>query len=248
MFNLKHTRCRVWLDGIPLHELDPAILVTDVQEQPPSMNVLTHPLVHGDGLRVTKRTRQSLSVAVRFLVREYDTLRRKAVMQKIVAWANAGRYLTLSDRPGQRLRVEVDALPTITSALKWTQEMSLVFTAYAVPFWESEFPTTLTTAASAELMVPGNASHVPVEASIHPTGDTVTISVDATAITLTGLSGDVAITHDDRGLLRISSGGQSLLASRTPASSDDLLAVPGRVNTFSITGGTATFSVRGRWL
>lgn len=241
------TRYGVWLDHLALHDIDPTICITDIQEQPGASNVVTHPRAAGHGLFVTRRSRESLSVVVRFAVREYDVTRRKAIVQRITAWAKAGRYLSVNDRPGQVLCVEVDELPTITSALKWTQDMAITFTAYALPFWRDEYPTILTTSGEDFMLVPGDADSAQVDASIRPDGDSVTISVGDTSITLEGISNDVEISHGDDGILRITSGGESIFAKRTPQSSDDLLAVPGRANAVSITGGTATVRVRGCW-
>lgn len=240
-------RYGVWLDGLPLHEIDPTIILTDIIEQPAAVDVVSYPRAQGSGTRVSKRTRQSLSVSVRFRIWEYNVTRRKAVMQKVIAWAKGGKRLAVNDRPAQRLRVEVDELPTIQSALHWQQEISLTFTAYAFPFWENDYADSLTTSGAASMYVAGDADSAPVDVSITPSGSKVTVKADQTTITLTGISGDVEISHGDDGLLRIVSGGESILFHRTPESSDDLFVTPGRVNDFSIEGGTATFRVRGVW-
>lgn len=241
------TRYGVWLDGLPLHEIDPAIYITDIQEQAPHMNVATVARAKGDGLFVTRRSRESLSVQVGFTIREYDTARRKSIMQKVIAWAKGGKYLSISDRPDQRLRIEVDQLPTISSSLKWTQELSIVFTAYAFPYWENTYADTITTTSNASMTVMGDADHAPVDATIEGANGTVTITADKTTITLENVSGSVEISHGDDGILRIMAGGQSILSKRTPESSDDLIATPGRLNDFIVSGGTATFRVRGVW-
>lgn len=241
------TRYGAWLDGLPLDRISPAIYITDIREEPAAMNVLTLPRASGNGSFVTRRTRDSLSVTIRFAIREYDTVRRKAILQDIITWAKKGKHLSISDRPGQRLRVAVDELPTIQSALRWTQELSLTFTAYSSPFWENDYADSLTTSGAASMTVAGDADSATVDVSITPSGDTVTVKADQTTITLTDLSGAVEITHGDDGLLRIVSGGESILSHRTPESSDDLTATPGRVNDFSVEGGTATFRVRGVW-
>lgn len=241
------TRYSAWLDGLPLHEIDPTIYILDIQEDPAQMDISTAPKAGGAGRFVVTRKRQTLSVTILFAIREQDVTRRKAVMQKVIAWAKGGKYLAINDRPDQRLRVEVDELPTVQSALRWTQDLSITFTAYAFPFWENAYTDSLTTSGAASMSVAGDADSAPVDVSITPSGSTVTVKADRTTITLTDLSGDVEITHGDDGLLRIVSGGESILSHRTPESSDDLTATPGRVNDFSIEGGTATFRVRGVW-
>jgi hypothetical protein len=241
------TRYSAWLDGLPLHEIDPTIYILDIQEDPAQMDVSTAAKAGGFGRFVVARQRQTLSVTISFAIREYDVTRRKAIMQKVIAWAKGGKYLAINDRPGQRLHVEVDELPTIQSSLRWTQLLCITFMAYAFPFGVNEYPDTLTTSGVASMMVMGDADSAPVDVSITPSGSTVTVRADQTTITLTDLSGAVEITHGDDGLLRIVSGGESILSNRTPESSDDLTATPGRVNDFSIEGGTATFRVRGVW-
>lgn len=243
------TRYQVWLDGLPMHGLDPAIIVTDIMEETASMDVVTHPKASGDGLHVAKRTRQSLSVVVRFCIYEYSVTRRKAVMQQIVAWAKAGKYLSINDRPDQRLRVEVDELPTIASAMKWTQELSVTFTAYAMPYWEDEEATTVSVAngGTSSVYVPGDADRAVVNATITPTATTVTVQAGNTSITLEGVTKAVEISHGDDGILRIVSGGEGIMAARAPESDDELTVTPGATNDFGVSGGTAVFSVRGVW-
>lgn len=240
------TRYGVWLDGLPLHAIDPTIYITDIQEQPSHMDVQTHPRASGDGLRVTKRTRQSLSVVVRFVVREYDVMRRKAILQKIIGWAKAGKYLEINDRPEQRLRVEVDTMPTIQSALRWTQELSIAFTAYGSPYWEESMPDTFTTSGTVQQLVNGDADKAFPDVEVSPSASTVTVTVGDSHITLENVSGAVLIAHDN-GVLSITEDGVPVLGKRTADSSDDLVCIPGEVNTFSVAGGSALFTVRGRW-
>lgn len=243
------TRYGVWLDGLPLHELDPAIIVTNIIEQPAAVDVVSYPRARGAGTRVTNRTRRSLSVSVRFCIWDYDVIRRKAVMQKVIAWAKGGKYLSINDRPGQRLRVEVDELPVVQSSLHWQQEISLTFTAYANPYWEEETATVVNAinAAIFSADIPGDADIAMVDAVIQANNATITVKADKSTITLKDVSGVVEISHGDDGILRIMSNGESILSHRTPESSDDLTATPGKVNQFSVSGGTAVFSIRGVW-
>lgn len=251
------TRCPVWLDGQGLHEIDPRIIITDVCENPPAMLLATAARAQGDGMRLLRRTRQSASVTVRFLIREYAAAQRKALLQKVSAWAQ-GTTLAIGDRPGQHLHVSADALPTVTSMLKWTEELSVTLTAYALPYWQSDAPAALTTAASGSLMVEGTAPYAQADATLLTGGlantTVLTVQVDDTTITLEGLSlppgSEVTFTHDEQGRLHIACGGASLLAFRTAASADDLLAVPGRSNTVSCHADqpvTAAFSIKGVW-
>lgn len=242
------TRYSAWLDGLPLHEIDPTIYILDIQENPANIDVSTAPKAGGYGRFVVTRQRQTLSVAILFAIREYDVVRRKAILQKIITWAKGGKALAINDRPGQHLRVEVDELPTITSALQWTQAISIVFTAYDFPFWVEDYASELVVSGDASMYVSGNADISPVDATIIPTSNTITVKADKTTITVTNVPGKVEISHGDDGILRITSNGQSILSHRTPESSDYLNVAPGRINKFSVSGGTATFKIKGVWV
>lgn len=243
------TRYEAWLDAIPLSGIDPAIYITDIQEKEPIMNVVTVARSAGDGLFTLRRSREALSVQIKFQVREYDTARRKDIAQKIAAWAKNGGMLAISDRPRQVLRVEMDAAPRVTSALKWTQELSLTLTAYAFPYWQEDTPEELQTGGTASIMVQGDAPRAMVDAVVNASASTVSVSVGDQTITLADIStGPLEIRHGDDGILRILSNGAPVLSKRTTNSADDLFALPGEENTFSVSGGTATFYVRGAWL
>ena len=72
------TRYEVYLDGTPLSAVDPAILVTDVEECAPREALLSAAYARGHGTHLLSRRRESLSVRVSFMIREYDPARRKA--------------------------------------------------------------------------------------------------------------------------------------------------------------------------
>jgi len=163
--------------------------------------------------------------------------------------------LTVNDRPGQRLRVRCTALPVITSALRWTETLSVVFTAHEVPFWEAEQPVSVSAGAasaiSAMLYVPGAGDAAWLDAELVCSGTaTVTITTPLSRMTLTSLSGTVRIHHDE-GVLAIVGDGASLLTRRTADSSDDLLVVPGEENRIRVSSSasvSAVFSTRGCFL
>lgn len=242
------TRFRVWLDGQGLHDLDDTLIITDVKELPAQEDLHTVPGLT-TGARLVRRVRRSLSVQIRFMVRQRDPVLRKAVMEAVRAWAG-GRVLTLSDRPCQQLQVVCDHLPMAASALKWTEECTLTLTAYALPYWQSETPSTLTTSSSGEIPIPGNGPCTPVDVTLTPHNSLVTLAADICRITLEDVAVGTPVTlgHNDDGRLFIRQGERSLLASRTADSADDLLVVPGKRCIFSVSGGTATFSARGVWL
>lgn len=244
------TRYSVWLDNIPLHGIHPSIYVLDIQETTAQTTVETAAMAGPYGTAVLSDRRERLDVTVSFAIRNLDPSQRKAIMSKIHEWARSGTRLSISDRPGMSLGVRVDKLPTVKSALKWTEKLDITFTAYAFPFWvdDEELSVSIEDGGTYEKHIPGNGNFAPVNAVITAKSDTVTVSVDGKRIVLSGIStGTVVISHDNNGYLRIMSNGASILSKRTAESADDLIATPGRKNTFSVTGGAATFSVRGVW-
>lgn len=250
------TRYSAWMDGAALHDIDPTIYVMDIAESAPTVNTLSAACGTGDGMRIISRRRQTIAVAVRVMVHEYDPAKRKAIFGKIAAWATGGKYLTIGDRPEQRLRVHCDTPPVTGSALRWTNTANITFTAYETPYWEDDTPTTQSKTGangSMTLSVPGNAGKTTVDVTMENTGtDTITdfaIAVNDTQFVFSGLSvaaGEtLKIAYDDDGILQLPA------QNRTPESSDDLLAVCGTNNAVSYTANasvTVTVSARGRWL
>lgn len=249
------TQFHVWLRGEALESVDSAIRITDVQELPPKELRSTARRCQGDGLTIIEQARQSLTVAVRFLIREARPIQRKAILRQVQTWAAPGGRLTISDRPGQFLNVVAEGLPTIESSLRWTDEMMVQFTACDVPYWEEEQTVEC---SPGRVYIPGNAPHTPVDFRwIVPGGAAaLCISTPMSTITLQGLTAscgqELVLTHR-QGILTATLGGADVLSARTPDSSDDLLLPCGQSSTISLTvNGSASqdgrFSARGRWL
>ena len=248
-------RYQVWLDGRNLHDIDPAIRVIDVKEHVPACRLDVLPRAMGDGQHVTRRSRDALSVTVSFVIREYAPQRRKAILQEILVWAQ-GSVLQLGDRPGQQLTVEADALPSLQSALKWTEACAVTFTARNIPYWEASFPAESTTAV---LEPQGNVPCCPLDIrwTSQQTGNiTLAIETPLSRMVFSDMPvsvGQTFVVFHTAGLLAATVAGQDALPFRTPESSDDLLIPCGTGSTVTITvDGTPaagyTLSARGRWL
>lgn len=244
------------LRGVPMESIDPVVRVTDVTELPPRMWVTTAPTAR-HGLKLLRRVRESLTVRVSFLMHEYDPARRRELLSRVHAWADRGGWLTTSDRPGQRLSVVCDTLPTL-SALCWSDELQLEFTAYAVPFWETEAESETVTDSTATLTLDGNADGCPVSAEITNAGantlTTLTLQCGNTQMTFDGLAlapGGAFTLTAENGLLRAEVQGESVLMRRTADSSDLLLADGGVETAVRVSADQAVharFHARGRWL
>ena len=244
------------LNGVTPESLDPALRVTDLTELAPRTRMESLPMGR-HGRRVLQQTRESLTVRVHLRCPEYDPVRRRIAMGKLHAWAVSGGVLTTSDRPGLQLMVDYASLPAM-SALSWSDELLVDLTACAVPFWEYEGETSVTTAASAALTLPGTAPECPVSVAVTNTGasplTTLTLTCGETQMTFSDLAlpaGGVFTLNIADGLLRADAAGESVLMHRSADSSDFLLA-PGGVSTpvsvQSDQAVSAVFSGRGRLL
>ena len=247
------------LDGQGLQAIDPAIVITDIAESAPEVQLRT--AESPQGLRVTGMQRRSLSVTVTFLVWERSPMRRAAILQRIAAWAR-GSLLTVSHRPGQRLPCMCTGLPEPGSALKWSAPLSAI----DCPWWEAAqataaWITPATTQGSAVLQPVGTAEDTPVEALVFnqssETLQALTLLCGDTRLTfgaLNMLPGErLHVGHDSHGLLTLTVLGEtsrSVMHLRTPDSSDELLARCSAANVVSVAADqpvTAKFSARGRF-
>ena len=234
------TRYSAWLDGEGLQDIDKTIIILDIQEQLPQSRIQTAGWAAGrDGTRFIRETTLTRSVTIRLQVREYDVTRRKTITSDVAAWAAKGGYLTINDRPGQRLKVRCSSLPVVASALKWTDTLIITLTAYEWPYWEDESTHSATlsgdTYAALDLYVPGNGPYAYMSGDLSFSGvSTVEISAGETQFTVQNVSGSLKWGYED-GILYIRSGNASVMAYRTPSSSDDLIVTPGKRNRIVIT-------------
>lgn len=250
------SRYNVFLNNIALSDIHDDLYVADIQYQGGEISNTLAALANRPGALVTRRYTEKTSVTVYFDLYVYNPADRQEAMKDIIAWAKGGGVLETSDRPLQRLRVICEAYPTITSALKYTERLSVTFAAYTLPYWEEKIPTTLTVADNNAhtLHVPGNVDEAAalVDVTLTMTGSASTLKVQAgdNEITLSGLSlsaNDVVrFYHDENLFLHIVKGTASLLDKRSGA--DDLAVPCGAASTVKITGSaSALFSVRGLW-
>lgn len=260
------TLCDCRLNGLSPAAIDPAVLLIDVREHPPQMSRLTLPMAGREGLQLTRQQRASLSVTCELELHDPDPVRRKSLCQRVARWAAPGGWLTLSDRPGQRLRVTCDAPPVLPSALHWTQPVSVTFTAWEAPWWEDARPTAATATAPAAtgslLLRPPGDLPAPLAASFTAQGavSALSLACGGATVALSGLAmaaGEtLTIDYDDRQLLRIvirSGAGaeRSALRCRSADSPDDLWLTPRQDNKVSWQAAgpvTASVSARGRYL
>ena len=255
------TRFQVQLDGIDLHQLDENVYIIDVTEEAPSPIIRTGGTTKPFGSLVIDIRRDMLRVLVTCEVHEYDVTRRAEIIGKLAAWAQ-GRMLTVNYRPGQRLRVVCETMPSVGSALRWTDRITMRFVAHEVPFWEAVQPVRAVASGASgacELYVPGTAESVVMACSFTAQSavDAIEITTPQSRMKLTGLgmqSGETLhIRYGDKGWQEIvienAAGAlRSALACRSGESDDDLLLVPQKAQrvAYSANGAVlATFTARG---
>lgn len=240
-----------------MSEISSSVFITDIREQKPEMAVRLEEKAKGYGVRMVRAQRQYTVVRIGFVIRDQDVERRKNVMQDVQKWAAKGGKLTINDRPGQVLHVVCTDPPMLGSALKWTEEMHVDFTAYTLPFWEGVETHTYTTTGSTRVYVPGTHDVCQASAVVTNKSGVLTdllIQTEKSSIRFEGLSvangGKVEVGHDDNGYFYAKHGTQSLIGKRTTGSDDDLLVESGYSEVL-VQGNTPVemaFSVKGWWI
>ena len=253
---------RVALNGVQLDSLDNRVLVQTVEPQAGKMAISGNSLWGADGSRVTNIHRDSVDVNVKFSINEksYHPEERSAVFEKVMAWAAAGGWLTVNNKPNRRIRV-ICAQPPGEGDLMNRNQYTIVFRAYGVPYWQEEEAVRVRfsgNGGSRVFGVGGNVRTVMDCSFRNTSGGTInslTITAGSSSFTFTGLglgNGEtLTIDHPDDGKhswLRIRIGSRSALVARTAGSSDDLYVMPGeRTVSFSGGSGVAEFSCSGRF-
>ena len=246
-----------WMDGVALSSIG-QILIQQVYEDPPQMEIITGERPGRYGERMISTTRKSLRVSIEAAIQElHDLSVRARIQERMAAWA-MGRELRLSSRPERRLLVSCTAMPALSAVRNYTQTLRIEFTAHAVPYWEDAVPmqTALRgTRGSGTLVIPGTV-RTPVSLTVRPTDAALTsftATVGGAFIALSGLSvpkgESLSFERSEWDDLAILLGGASQLSHRSAQSADDLLARPGRADV-AFTANTAcevAFSTRGRW-
>ncbi len=248
----------VRLNHKSLTDAAPSIYIVDVTEEEPKEKAQTA-ATGTNGTRLLRVNRESLSVAMDFVLRDQNPDERAKAYNRVMQWARGGGYLYTSDRPGQRLYVDRVELPGLGSVKKWAGVITARFLAYARPYWESAFPAVKTlsgTNAAGQLVPPGNADGCFVAAEVTVTGmglNTLTLTAGESVMQFTGLGlargQKLSVVYRADGLLQITANGQSAMSKRSGA--DDLELFPGVYGNVGFSSDAAcnvTFRTWGRWV
>lgn len=251
---------RVTVDGVQLDALHSAIVIRRVDTGVPHETVGAVNRMGGAGQRMTMRHWETLEVGVTYAidVPKRQLALRRQIFDAVNTWALKGGWLTTTSQPGKRMWADKVVIPSSGDLWDWTDEYTITFRAYGVPFWQDAEATTVTetlTDGSVSINVGGNVESV-LDATFKNTSgsaiDTFTISAGGNTLSLSGLglaNGDtLTIEHGTDGLLRIHTGNASVLDKRS--GSDDLYVTPG-TKTVTVTAGGAgilTVSSIGRYV
>ena len=182
------SRYEVTLNGISLASIHPSILITDVSYSPPSYALETFASAKRQGARIRRTYKETAECSVTFAIRAYDIKERQKICQDICRWAKDGGDLRVNDREGQKLQCICGKLPAVGSVRGWTDEMTISFSAYALPYWHEVIPTTLSltgSSGSGTLFVPGSAPETLVEAVITANAALSSVALTVGSRTLT---------------------------------------------------------------
>ena len=251
---------RAALGGTQLDSLDASIVIRSIDPGTPNETVETAGRMGGAGSRVARSHYDSLEATVTYAIDKpkKQLAARRTVFDKVNNWALGKGWLTVNWMSGKRLWVDKVTVPSSGDLFKWTNEYTITFKAFEVPFWQDDTATTAAIAqadsGSGSITVPGMEETV-CDAEITNKGsgtiDTLSITIGSSSFSFSnlGLAANerLVIGHQNDGTLyiRIYTGEsyfRRVMDKRTGGSSDDLYVKPG-ANTITITGGTITASV-----
>ena len=259
---------RVELEGVQLDELDERIIISGIDEAAGKETISAVGSSAGNGQRITGRRRDTLDVTVKFqmAIKSGDMEARSELLDKVNAWASGGGWLKVGHRPGKRLLVVLAQAPGGGDIFNWSNEFSIVFRAYSVPYWADSSDTTVTSTTVASgavnIDVPGNTETVAGITVANKSGakiDKITVNVGGNKmvfdkIAMTG-SETLVVDHVQkadvyylRARLVNGDSSRSVLANRSGA--NDFYVQPGTVRvTFSADRAVqATVAAKGRYL
>ena len=252
---------RVALNGVQLDELYPEIVIRSIDPGVPHETVSAVSRGRGFGQRVTGQHWDTLEVSVTYAIDlpKKEMALRRQIFDAVNTWALQKGWLTVNWLEGRRFWVDKVVVPGSGDLWNWTNDFTIIFRAYGVPFWQDEIPaqavSSVTGNGSVALQVSGNVKSVLDISFQNRSGMTINnfqVQAAGNRIMLTslGLGGSAVlkIFHGTDGLMRITAGGTNVYSKYSGA--DDLYVDPGPV-TVSFAAdraGVLTASCCGRWV
>ena len=231
---------RAALNGVQLDELFPEIVIRSVDPGVPHETVSAVSRGRGFGQRVTGQHWDTLEVSVTYAIDlpKKEMALRRQIFDAVNTWALQKGWLTVNRLEGRRFWVDKVVVPGSGDLWNWTNDFTIIFRAYGVPFWQDEIPaqavSSVTGNGSVALQVSGNVKSVLDISFQNRSGMTINnfqVQAAGNRIMLTslGLGGSAVlrISHGTDGLLRITAGGTNVYSKYSGA--DDLYVDPGPV-------------------
>ena len=231
---------RVALGGVQLDELHDAIVIRSIDPGIPKESISAVSRMGGWGQRMTGQHWDTLEVSVTYAIDipKHNLAVRRQIFDMVNTWALRKGWLTVNWMEGRRFWVDKVIIPGSGDLWGWTDEYTIVFRAYNIPFWQDELPAQASsgTAASGRvwIQVGGNMPTVLDATFQNKSGMTINnfwVQANGQRITLASLglggSGTLTISHGTDGLLKIKIGSTSVYQKYTGA--DDLIVSPGSV-------------------
>ena len=188
---------RVALGGVQLDELDSRIIISGLDEAAGRDTITAVANAEGFGQRITGQRRDTLDVTVKFqmAIKNGDMKARSELLDKINAWASAGGWLRVGHRRNKRLMVVLVQAPGGGDMFNWTNEYTMVFRAYSLPYWSDTAYTTVQSkskkSTTTSIDVPGNTetvADITVENMSGAKIDRISITVGDSKMDFTGLA------------------------------------------------------------
>lgn len=257
---------RVSLDYVQLDEQDERIVITGIDEAAGRDTISATASAAGNGQRITNMRRDTLDVGVRFrlLIHKDDMAAREALLEKVNKWASNGGWLRVNYKPSRRILVTLAQAPGAGDMWQWTNEFTVTFRAFSVPYWEDDTLISITGGAGLGggfyLPVTGNTKTQISMNVVNRSGmniDTISLTAGNATISFAGLrlGGSSTLTIDYNKtqklyVVRMRIGNTSVMAARTPGSADEFEVSPGNVyiSWSAQRAVQVTASCRGRYL
>ena len=213
---------RVALGGQQLDELHERIVIRSVDVGVPHENVRAESLMGHFGQRIVDQHWENLEVTVTYAidVPKRNMALRRQIFETVNKWAMQKGWLTVNWMEDRRMYVDKVVYPSAGDMWNWTDEYTIAFRAYGLPFWMAVTPT---------------------QVNVNETSGGTRLSFSNLGL---GGSETLNITHGTDGLLRCRIGGRSVYNKLEAGSSDRLMAAPGMLAVQMSASRAGNLSVR----
>ena len=231
---------RAALNGQQLDELHERIVIRSIDAGVPHEEVEAENIMNIFGQRIASQHWESLEVAVTYAidVPKREMALRRQIFEAVNRWAGQKGWLTVNWMTDRRMWVDKVVYPSAGDMWNWTNEYTIVFRAYGLPFWQAITPSQINIPATAggtwTIDVQGNVPS-PVDVDFRNVSGmnipyfSIRVGYSLLVFNNLGLGGGetLQITHGTSGLLSAKIGSRSVYDKLDPQSTDRLIADPG---------------------